>query len=76
MPSKNSPITLDAKPTRARSKPVLCVPFGTNVVSTTGNRKHFDESFKCWQRTKAFHAVSETAEVVGELRRSRDAGYF
>ena len=76
MPSTHSHPTHDAKPIRARCKPVLRVPLGASVVSTSGNRKRFDESFKRWQRTKAFHAVSETAGVVEQLRRSRDAGYF
>ena len=68
--------THDAKPARARRKPVLRVSQGASVVSTSGNRKRFDESFKRWQRTKAFQTVSETAGVVEQLRRSRDAGYF
>ena len=59
-----------------RRKPVMRVPPGTSVVTTTGNAKRFDESFKRWQRTKAFHTVSETAGVVEDLRRSRNAGYF
>lgn len=52
------------------------VPTGVSTISITGNRKRFRESFKRWQRTEAFHAVSETAGVVDALRRSRDAGYF
>ena len=76
MTSQYAHPTHDAKPARARRKPVLRVSQGASVVSTSGNRKRFDESFKRWQRTKAFHAVSETAGVVEELSRSRDAGYF
>ena len=76
MTSQYARPTHDAKPARARRKPVLRVSQGASVVSTSGNRKRFDESFKRWQRTKAFHTVSETAGVVEELRRSRDAGYF
>ena len=76
MPSTHPHPAHDAKPVRARRKPAMRVPLGASMVSTTGNRKRFDESFKRWQRTKIFHAVSETAGVVEELRRSRDAGYF
>lgn len=76
MDSKNLHPTRDAKPVRVRRKPALRVPLGASMVSTSGNQKRFDESFKRWQRTKAFHVVSEKAGVVEELRRSRDAGYF
>ena len=76
MPSTHSRTAPDTKLTRTRRKPVLRVARGASVVSTTGNRKRFGESFKRWQRTKAFHAVSESAGVMEEMRRSRDAGYF
>ena len=76
MNSEHAHPTQDAKPARTRRKTVLRETQGASVVSTSGNRKRFDESFKRWQRTKAFHTVSETAGVVEELRRSRDAGYF
>lgn len=78
MPSIRSHPAHDAKPARSRRKSVLRVPQGASVVSATGDRKRFGDSFKRWQRTKAFHIVSDAAGggVVDELRRSRDAGYF
>ena len=75
MPSTHSRTAPDTKLTRTRRKPVLRVARGASVVSTTGNRKRFGESFKRWQRTKAA-AASESAGVMEEMRRSRDAGYF
>ena len=70
--------TQDAKPARARRKSVMRVSRDSSVVYTTGNRKRLVDSFNRWQRTKAFHKISEAGGLcaVDVLRQSRDDGYF
>ena len=70
--------TQDSKPARARRKSVMRVSQGASVVYTTGNRERLVDSFNRWQRTKAFHKISEAGGlgVVDMLRRSRDDGFF
>ncbi len=70
--------TQDAKPARARRKSVMRVSQGASVVYTTGNRMRLVDSFNRWQRTKAFHKISEAGGLcaVDMLRQSRDDGFF
>ena len=68
----------DTKLARARRKSVVRVSRGVRVVYTTGNRERLVDSFNRWQRTKAFHKISEAGGLgaVDMLRRSRDDGFF
>lgn len=63
---------------RARRKSVVRVSRGVSVVYTTGNPERLVDSFNRWQRTRAFHKISEPGGLcaVDLLRQSRDAGFF